>query len=133
MSEKKSVYEKIADELGVELHETEIQKHEPTEIVQSTEHADQDYRAVRGNLYDIISKGNDAIDGGSSDRIKALGQLCGIVGAPSFFLKMLHPRVNSLVKVGASNLDGQARSGGGVGPSGGFGHGRRELSLHRVL
>ena len=63
MSEKKSVDEKIADELGVGIHETEIQKHEPTEIIQSTEHADQDYGSSRSNLYDIISKGNDAIDG----------------------------------------------------------------------
>ena len=56
MSEKKSVDEKIADELGVELHETEIQKHEPTEIVQSTEHADQDYRAVRSNFMTSLQK-----------------------------------------------------------------------------
>ena len=49
MGEKKSVDEKIADELGVELHETEIQKHEPTEIVQSTEHADQDQQNTHGD------------------------------------------------------------------------------------
>ena len=106
MSEKKSVDEKIADELGVELHETEIQKHEPTEIVQSTEHADQDYRAVRGNLYDIISKGNDAIDGilgvaseGDSPRAyEVAAQMIKTVAESNKDLVDLHKRMKDIRK-----------------------------------
>ena len=64
---KKTVNEKIANELDMELQEEtkeiEVKKTEDAPLVKQTEDADKDYRSVRGNLYSIISKGNEAIDG----------------------------------------------------------------------
>ena len=81
-------------------------KHEPTEIVQSTEHADQDYRAVRSNLYDIISKGNDAIDGilgvaseGDSPRAyEVAAQMIKTVAEANKDLVDLHKRMKDIRK-----------------------------------
>ena len=67
MSKKKTVNEKIANELDIELQEEtkeiEVKKTEDKPLAKPLEDADKDYRSVRGNLYSIISKGNEAIDG----------------------------------------------------------------------
>jgi len=64
---KKTVNEKIANELDIELQEEtkeiEVKKTKDTPLAKPIEDADKDYRSVRGNLYSIISKGNEAIDG----------------------------------------------------------------------
>ena len=64
---KKTVNEKIANELDIELQEEtkeiEVKKTEDTPLAKPIEDADKDYRSVRGNLYSIISKGNEAIYG----------------------------------------------------------------------
>jgi len=64
---KKTVNEKIANELDIELQEEtkeiEVKKTEDKPLAKPLEDADKDYRSVRGNLYSIISKGNEAIDG----------------------------------------------------------------------
>ena len=62
---KKTVNEKIADELNLDYEEPtkEITKKPETPLAKQKEDADKDYRSVRGNLYSIISKGNEAIDG----------------------------------------------------------------------
>jgi hypothetical protein len=62
---KKTVNEKIADELNLEYDEPtkEIIKKQETPLAKQKEDADKDYSSVRGNLYSIISKGNEAIDG----------------------------------------------------------------------
>jgi|TARA_R110000851_G_scaffold180458_1_gene328075 hypothetical protein len=63
---KKTVNEKIANELDIELQEEEkkeITKKQETPLVKQKEDSNKDYISVRGNLYSIISKGNEAIDG----------------------------------------------------------------------
>ena len=67
MSKKKTANEKIADELNLNLKEEtkeiEVKKIEDAPLAKSIDDADKDYNSVRSNLYSIISKGNDAIDG----------------------------------------------------------------------
>lgn len=67
MNKKKTVNEKIANELDIKLQEEtkeiEVKKMEDTSLVKPLEDADKDYKSVRLNLYSIISKGNKAIDG----------------------------------------------------------------------
>ena len=62
---KKTVNEKIADERNVDYEEPtkEITKKPETPLAKQKEDADKDYRSVRGNLYSIIDKGNEAIYG----------------------------------------------------------------------
>jgi len=62
---KKTVDEKICDALDLEYEAPtkEIVKSKEQPIVKQTDDADKDYTSVRGNLYSIISKGNEAIDG----------------------------------------------------------------------
>ena len=66
-NKKKTVNEKIANELDMELQEEtkeiEVKKMENTSLVKPLEDSDEDYKSVRSNLYSIISKGNNAIDG----------------------------------------------------------------------
>jgi hypothetical protein len=66
-TKKKSVDDKICDALNLEYDESkELDKpKEETNIVpvEKKEDIDKDYICVRKNLKDIISKGNDAIDG----------------------------------------------------------------------
>jgi hypothetical protein len=68
MSKKKKpkVEQKIADALGIDIELSEdspIKKKEINEITKASDELKSDYRSVRGNLYSIISKGNEAIDG----------------------------------------------------------------------
>ncbi len=70
MSKKKTVNEKLAEELDIELRteepkEIEVVKPKDSSLTKekSKEDADKDYRSVRCNLHSIISKGNEAIDG----------------------------------------------------------------------
>ena len=69
MAKKKSVDDKICDALNLEYDdeskELDKPKKEETNIVpvEKKEDIDKDYICVRKNLKDIISKGNDAIDG----------------------------------------------------------------------
>ncbi len=61
---KKRVDDKIADALNISISEkSEIEPLKETAIEKPTEDKEKDYRSVRGNLYSIISKGNEAIDG----------------------------------------------------------------------
>lgn len=63
---KPKVEQRIADALDVELEVSEdksIKKKEINEITKASDELKSDYRSVRGNLYSIISKGNEAIDG----------------------------------------------------------------------
>jgi hypothetical protein len=66
-SEKPRVGEKIADALDIEYENTKdktnIQKKEVNPIVKESKELETDYTSVRSNLYSIISKGNEAIDG----------------------------------------------------------------------
>ena len=66
---KKTVNEKISDELDVNYKEAKKKeivetKNQETAIIQTNNiHANEDYNSVRRNLHDIIGKGNGAIDG----------------------------------------------------------------------
>ncbi|HIJ11502.1 TPA: terminase [Candidatus Woesearchaeota archaeon] len=67
---KKTVDEKIAEELDIELQteqpkEIEVVRPKESSLTKekATEDANKDYRSVRCNLHAIISKGNEAIDG----------------------------------------------------------------------
>ncbi|HIJ11805.1 TPA: terminase [Candidatus Woesearchaeota archaeon] len=64
---KPKVGEKIADALDIEYEatkdKTSIEKKQVNPIVKESKELEADYTSVRSNLYSIISKGNEAIDG----------------------------------------------------------------------
>jgi hypothetical protein len=67
-TKKKSVDDKICDALNLEYDDESKELDKPKEEtnivpVEKKEDIDKDYICVRKNLKDIISKGNDAIDG----------------------------------------------------------------------
>ncbi len=109
MSEKKkTVNEKIADELNLEYEEPkkEITKKQETPLAKKTDDADKDYRSVRSNLYCIIDKGNEAIDGilevaqeGDSPRAyEVAAQMIKTVAEANKDLMDLHKKMKDIKK-----------------------------------
>jgi len=105
---KKTVNEKIADELNLEYDEPtkEIIKKQETPLAKQKEDADKDYSSVRGNLYSIISKGNEAIDGilevaqeGDSPRAyEVAAQMIKTVAEANKDLMDLHKKMKDIKK-----------------------------------
>ena len=105
---KKTVNEKIADELNLEYDEPtkEITKKQETPLAKQKEDADKDYGSVRGNLYSIISKGNEAIDGilevaqeGDSPRAyEVTAQMIKTVAEANKDLMDLHKKMKDIKK-----------------------------------
>jgi len=105
---KKTVNEKIADELNLDYEEPtkEITKKPETPLAKQKEDADKDYRSVRGNLYSIIDKGNEAIDGilevaqeGDSPRAyEVAAQMIKTVAEANKDLMDLHKKMKDIKK-----------------------------------
>ena len=105
---KKTVNEKIADELNLDYEEPkkEITKKPETPLAKQKEDADKDYHSVRSNLYCIIDKGNEAIDGilevaqeGDSPRAyEVAAQMIKTVAEANKDLMDLHKKMKDIKK-----------------------------------
>jgi len=117
---KKSVDEKICDALDLKHEdgwgrETELMKiKEPDDtcnLVKSTKDMEKDYASVRSNLYSVISKGNEAIDGilevaheGDSPRAyEVAAQMIKTVAEANKDLMDLHKKVKDINKEEVNN------------------------------